>query len=326
MKPMRKELLVACLAALVIASAHLAQAQQTKIYRVGVIHEGGPYYAAVDGLKDGLKELGFTEGKEYVLETRDLKGDRRAAEAAARSLEREKVDLIYTVATSVTTAVKRATTEVPIVFAVGSDPVAAGLVESFANPGGRCTGVHYRADLTAKRLEILKAILPGLHRVVTFYNPSNEVALADAKSAREAARQLNIELVERQVATVEELRLGVTALKPQDADAFFYTNDAMVTSQAQFIIDTARAKKLPLMFAVPSLAAQGALVGYGVQYGEIGRLSAKYVQRVLTGTSPQNLPVESLSKVELFVNLKTAREIGITIPQSVLLRADEVIQ
>ena len=323
---MSKKILIPFLATLVLASAHLAQAQQSRVYRVGVIHEGGPYYAAVEGLKEGLKELGFVEGKQYVLETRDLKGDRRAAEAASRSLEREKVDLIYTVATSVTTAVKRATTEVPIVFAVGSDPVAAGLVESFAKPGGRCTGVHYRADLTAKRLEILKAILPGLHRVVTFYNPSNEVALADAKSAREAARQLNIELAERQVASVEELRLGVTALKAQDADAYFYTNDAMVTSQAQFIIDTARAKKLPLMFAVPSLASQGALVGYGVQYREVGRLSAKYVQRVLTGTSPQNLPVESLSKVELFVNLKTAREIGVTIPQSVLLRADEVIQ
>src|SRR5450432_3901026 len=159
---MSKKILVPCLATLVIASAHLAQAQQTKIYRVGVIHEGGPYYAAVDGLKDGLKELGFTEGKEYVLETRDLKGDRRAAEAAARSLEREKVDLIYTVATSVTTAVKRATTEVPIVFAVGSDPVVAGLVESFARPGGRLTGVHYQAsaDVQAKRLQILKALVP----------------------------------------------------------------------------------------------------------------------------------------------------------------------
>jgi putative ABC transport system substrate-binding protein len=304
----------------------LAQAQQSRVYRVGVIHAGGTSYEVVDGLKDELKELGFTEGKQYVLETRDLQGDRRAAEAAARSLEREKVGLIYTVATSVTTVVKRATTEVPIVFAVGSDPVTAGLVESFAKPGGRCTGVYYRADLTAKRLEILKAILPGLRRVVTFYNPSNEVAVADAKSAREAARQLNIELLERHVASVEELRLGVTALKAQDADAYFYTNDAMVTSQAQFIIDTARAKKLPLMFAVPSLAAQGALVGYGVQYREFGRLSAKYVQRVLAGTSPQNLPVESLSKVELVVNLKTAQEIGVTIPQSVLLRADEVIQ
>jgi putative tryptophan/tyrosine transport system substrate-binding protein len=304
-----------------------AQAQQAKVYRVGVIHQGGPYVVAVDGLKEGLKELGFAEGTHYVLEIRDLKGDRKAAEAAARSLEREKVDLIYTPASSVTIAVKRATTEVPIVFAVGSDPVAYGLVESYAKPGGRLTGVDIHADdLTAKRLEILKALLPGLHRVVTFYDPSNPLAMAAAKVAEEAARQLNIELVEHRVASAEGLRLGMEALKARVVDAFFYINDAMVTSQAQFIIDIARVKKLPTMFFESDLVKQGALVAYGTSYYEAGRLAAKYVQRVLTGTSPQNLPVESLSRVELVVNLKTAREIGVTIPQAVLLRADKVIQ
>ena len=161
---------------------------------------------------------------------------------------------------------------------------------------------------------------------MTFYDPGNATATAAATSAREAARQLHIELVERQVASVEELRLGWTALKAQEADAYFFINDAMVSSQAQFIIDTARAKKLLTMFAFPSLVALGALAGYGVSYREAGRLSAKYVQRVLAGTSPQNLPVESLSRVELALNLKTAREIGVTIRQAVRLRADEVIQ
>ena len=309
------------------AIVQLAEAQQGKVYRVGVILEGGPYYAQVDGLKDGLKELGFTEGKHYVLEIRDLKGDRKAAETTARSLEREKVDLIYSLATSVTTVVKRATTEVPIVFAVGVDPVVAGLVESFARPGGRLTGVHFlSADLVAKRLEILKAILPNLRRIVTFFDPNNPTAIAGAKLAKEAARQLDIEIVERRVASVEELRLAVKALKAQEADAFFYTNDAMVSSQAQLIIDTARDKKLPTMFAEQGSVAQGALAGYGVNYYEGGRLAAAYVHKVLTGTSPQNLPVETLSRVELAVSLKTARAIGITIPQAVLLRADKVIE
>jgi putative ABC transport system substrate-binding protein len=113
------------------------------------------------------------------------------------------------------------------------------------------------------------------------------------------------------------------ALKGQDADAYFHTVDAMVLSQAQFIIDTARVKKLPTMFSLPSLVAQGALAGYGVSYYEVGRLSAKYVQRILTGTSPRDLPVESDNRVALAVNLKTAREIGVTIPQAVRLRADE---
>ena len=324
---MHKKIVTLLIATFVLVSAHLAQAQQAKIYRVGVILEGGPFYAVLDGLKDGLRELGFEEGKHFLLQIRDLKGVRKAADEAARSLEREKVDLIYVIATSPAIAVKRATAEVPIVFVVGSDPTVAGLVESFARPGGRVTGVHFlSSDLTAKRLEILKEILPELRRVVTFYDPSNEVALRAAKSAREAARQLKVEVVERQVASVEELRLGLKGLKADEADAYFYINDAMMASQAQSIIDTARAKKLPTMFQEPSLVAQGALVSYGVSYHEVGRLSAKYVQRVLAGTSPQNLPVEMLNRLGLAINLKTAKELGLTIPQAVLLRADKVIE
>jgi putative ABC transport system substrate-binding protein len=291
---MLTKIFVPLLAALALASIHLAQAQQIKMYRVGVIHEGGTFYAVVDGLKDGLRELGLEEGTHYVLEIRDLKGDRKAAEEAARSLERGKINLIYVVSTSPTTVVKRATAEVPIVFAVGSDPVVSGLVESFAKPGGRLTGVHFlSADLTGKRLEILKEMLPGLRKVVT-----------------------------RRVRGRSQTWSGGA----QEADAYFYTNDAMVVSQAQSIIDTARAKKLPTMFNESGLVAQGALVSYGVSYHEIGRLSAKYVQRVLAGTGPRNLPVESLSRLELAINLKTARELGLAIPQSVLFRADKVVE
>ena len=323
---MSKRIIVSFLAALVLALVSLAQAQ-TKIYRLGVILEGGPYYGTVDGLKDGLKELGFAEGRQYVLEIRDLKGNPKGVEAAARSLEGEKVDLIYTLGTSVTVLVKRATTEVPIVFSVGEDPVVAGLVESFARPGGRLTGVYRQnTEVELKNLEILKAILPDLHRVAMFYDPGNATAVAGAKSLREAARQLHVELVERHVASVEELRLSVQALQPREVDALCCGVDAMVISQSQFIIDVARTKRLPTMFTYPELAARGALVSYGVSYREVGRASAKYVQRVLTGTRPQDLPVELLSRVELAINLKTAREIGVTIPQEVRLRADEIFE
>jgi putative ABC transport system substrate-binding protein len=192
---------------------------------------------------------------------------------------------------------------------------------------GRLTGVHnQQGDLTGKRLQNLKSILPDLRKIVTFYDPGNASATAAAKSAREAARELHVELVERHVASVEELRLGFQALQTREVDAYFYTNDAMVTSQAQFIIDTARAKRLPTIFATPGLVTQGALASYGVSFRDIGRLSAKYVQRILTGTNPQSLPVESVSRVVLAANLKTAREIGVTIPQELRLRADEVIQ
>ena len=146
------------------------------------------------------------------------------------------------------------------------------------------------------------------------------------KAAREAARQLKVELIEKYVASAEELQLAFKALRPQEADAYFNFGDARVLSQAQFIIDAARAQKLPTMFPDISLVEQGALASYGVSYYEVGRLSAKYVDRVLAGTAPQNLPVEMISRFGLAVNLKTARELDLTIPPSVLFRADKVIE
>ena len=212
---------------------------------------------------------------------------------------------------------KGATAKVPIVFVIGGDPVAAGLVNSLARPEGRLTGVRYLSvDLTEKRFQILKEALPNLHRVVTFYDPGNPVASITV--TREAARRLNIELVERPVASVAEFRESFRALGPKDADAYFFTPDAMIVSQMQFIIDTARTKKMPTMVGAPGLAAQGALLGYGVDYYDVGRLSAKYVQRSLAGTDTERLPIESFSTYRLGVNLKTARELGITIPRSVV--------
>jgi putative ABC transport system substrate-binding protein len=298
-----------------------------KVHRVGIIHQGGLNAVVVHGLRQGLRELGLEEGKHIVLDIRDTKGDLKAVGEAARDLERGNVDVIYTAATSVTIAAKRATVHTPIVFYAGGDPIAAGLVESFAKPGGRLTGVcGLSAELTAKRLEVLKEIIPRLGRVVTFYDPGNTVAREAARLGREAARQLGVQLVERHVRSAEELRLGLQALKPREVDAYFYISDAMVTSQALLIIDAARVKRLPTMFHENSLAVKGALASYGPSFHEIGRMSAKHVQRVLAGTPPKDLPVENYDKVEFAVNLRTAREIGLTIPPSVRIRADRVIE
>jgi len=318
--------LIATIVALVGYGA-IVEAQQAKVYRVGVLLQGGPLYTIIDGLRDGLRELGFEEGRQYVLEIRDAKGDLKAAEAAARNLAREKVNLIYTLATPVTTVAKDATTDIPIVFCVGSDPVAAGLVQSFVRPGGRLTGVHYLvADLTAKRLEILKEILPKLSRVVTFYDPGSRVATEAAKLGREEAKRLGLKFIERNVTSVEELRKALQALKAGEADAYFYTADAMVVSQAQLIIETAQTKGLATMFHDQSLVAKGALASYGQNYHEIGRLSAKYVQRVLKGVDPRDLRIETVDNVELIINLKTAKQLGLTVPPEVLARANKVIK
>ena len=312
----------------VLAAPFAAEAQPAeKVYRVGVVLEGGPYRAAVEGLRAGLKELGLEEGKHYILHIRDLKGDLAAVGETARNLEQERVDLIFSVTTSVTTAAQRATRSVPIVFYTGRDPVAAGLVKSLAKPGGRLTGVQSRAtDLTPKCLEILKEIVPKLRRVVGFIDPGNQTARENARLAQDAARQLRIDFVERPVRSVDELRESLRTLKAGEVDAIFVAGDAMVVSQSQLIVDAAIARKLPTMFNQKGSVAEGGLASYGTSFHAVGRLASKHVQRVLSGTKPADLPVERIDRFELIVNLKTARAIGVTIPHSVLGRADELIQ
>lgn len=304
-----------------------AAAQQAKPYRIGVLLPGGAQYETLSGMRDGLKDLGLDEGKQFVLTIKDVKGDTAAAEQAAKVFEKDNVSLIYALTSPIITKAKAATTNVPIVFTIGSDPVTGKLVDSFARPGGRLTGVHYLVrDLTAKRLEVLKEILPKASRVITFYDPTNPVAADGTALARDEAKRIGIKLIERHVRSVDELKGELQKLKAGEADAFFFTPDPMVGSQSQLIIDTAKAKKLPAMFQEQSMVTQGALASYGQNYREIGRLSAKYVQRVLTGTHPKDLKIETVDSVELAINLQTAKQLGVTIPPQVLARAQKVIK
>ena len=325
---MNRKMVGFVLATLILTTVHIANAQQKiKIYRVGVIHQGGPYKSVVEGLRDGLRQSGYEEGKHLALDIRDAKGDLKVVEEAGKIFEREKVNLIYAVTTSVATAVKNVTSNIPIVFTAGSDPIGSGLVQSLVRPGGRLTGVEYSTtDLTGKRLEILKEILPKLSRVVTVYNPNNRMAVEAAALAREAARQFGVKVIERHAASVEELRQDLGAIKAKEVDAYFYISDAMVTSQAQLVIDMATSKRLPTMFSEQSLVAMGGLASYGQNFHEIGRLSAKYVQKLMNGAYPQDLRVERINTFELIINLKTANQIGLTIPPNVLARADKVIR
>jgi putative ABC transport system substrate-binding protein len=296
-------------------------------HRVGVVYFSGHHQVVVDGLRAGLQDLGLDEGKHIVLDIRETPNDPGAAEQAARQLERSNIDLIYAVTTQATIWVKRATATAPIVFYVGTDPVTAGLVESLAKPGGRLTGIHgLSRDLTAKRLEVLKEIVPKLHRVVTFYNPADLVVQETVRLTRGAARDLGVQVLERPVDSIAELRLGLQRLNPREVQAYLHTPSATATSQAPLIIEVAKTKKLPTMFHEESLVVKGALANYGHNYHEIGRLSAKYVQRVLAGAAPKDLPVENYDKVGLALNLRTAREIGLAIPQAVRVRADRLIE
>src|SRR5215207_712437 len=202
-------------------------------------------------------------------------------------------------------------------------PVRVGLVESIPRPGGRLTGVHnINTDLTAKRLEILRELVPGLRRVLTYYNPANASAMLSARLAREAAQKLGVELIERHVATTEQLRDNLAELRAADADAYFFVSDAMVNSQDAVIVDRANALRIPTMASWVDPVARGALIGYGISYRELGRGAAAYVRRVLAGTPPRDLPVEAVNRPALAINLKTAKALGLTISPSLLARAD----
>ncbi|HSF56708.1 MAG TPA: ABC transporter substrate-binding protein, partial [Candidatus Binatia bacterium] len=177
-----------------------------------------------------------------------------------------------------------------------------------------------------KRLEILKEILPKIARVVTFYDPNNRAAEEGATLAREEAKRLGLKLIERHVASVEDLKKGLQGFKAGEADAFLYSPDPMVGSQAQLIIDVAKTKRLPTMFQDQTLVAKGGFASYGQNYYEIGRTSAKYVQRVASGTHPSELKIETLDNVELAINLQTAKQLGLNVPPQVLARANKVIK
>ena len=298
-----------------------------KIQRMGVIHLTGHHREVLDGLRQGLAELGLEEGKHIAFEVRETPYDSQAFEVAARDLERSGVDVIYAVGANVSVAVKRATTRIPVVFHVGADPVMLGLIDSIAKPGGRLTGVHaLSSDLAPKRMGILKEMIPKLRRVVTIYNPGDPSSRESARRASEAARQLGLQLVEHHVTTSEDIRRILQDLRRRDGDAYFHTPGALVTSHAPLIIEAARSRKLPTMFQEQGLVAKGALASYGSDYREIGRVSAKHVQRVLAGRPPRDLPVERYDKVGLAINLRVARELGVTITQSLRVQADQVIQ
>jgi len=272
-----------------------------------------------------LGELGWIEGKTIAIEYRWSQGrSERYAEIAAEFV-RLKVDAIVTVGSAVP-IVRQATTVIPIVFAVGIDPVGSGLVASLAQPGGNVTGLSIQAnELAGKRLEFARELIPQLHRLAIMFNVGNAQPVLEMGETQAAARMLGLEVVPLVIQRAEDIAPAFQTLKTR-ADALYVAVDQLIVANRTSILTSALGVRLPTIFSTRDFVKVGALMSYGPSYTERFGRAADYVDKILRGAKPGDLPVEQPTKFELVINLTTAKALGLDVPHSLLARADEVIE
>ena len=308
----------------------VARAQQSgKIPRIGFLNALFPTTnpARIEAFRQGLRDAGYAEGKNIVLEYRyaERKADRLAALAA--ELVRLKVDVIVTSASQETRAAKAATNTIPIVMINEPDPVGTGLVASLARPGGNITGLSTLSpQLSGKRLELLKEIIPKLSRVAVLGNSSNPGNADTLKELELAAQALEVKIQYLDVPNANKIESSFRAAGKERADAVLVLSNSILTSQRKQVIRLAIKSRLPVSYPRPEFVESGGLMTYGVSLIENSRRAAAYVDKILKGARPADLPVEQPTKFELIVNLKAAQQIGLAVPPSVLARADRVIR
>jgi putative ABC transport system substrate-binding protein len=302
-----------------------AEAQQARPVRIGALTESWGPTTLLVGLRDGLQELGYRENRDFSIGVRFTQGDPAELPAAARDLVKLGSDLIVAADTgNAIKAARAATDRIPIVFVGGSDPVESGVVKSFAYPGGNVTGVaDIDVELVPKRMELFRDIVPGLKRVLLAYDAANPLAADLLRAHRNAARRLGLVLVERPVRTQEEAQGAMLGFRRGDADGIVSPRVHSLNIPG-FILEIA-AKATPTMFHSSFYVERGGLASYGADRHEMGRQAARLVVKILKGAKPADLPVEQANTFELAVNLMTARALGLTVPESVLLRAGRVI-
>ena len=327
---MSKKLFCFALCAMLFSLCFPAQAQQpAKIPRIGYLEAVSPSIGAVrsEAFRQGLRELGYVEGKNIVTEYRYAEGKRDRLPALAAELVRLKVDVIVTAGASATRAAKKATSTIPIVMAQDSDPVGKGVVASLARPGGNITGLSTLApEISGKQLELLKEILPKLSRVAvlgTSTRPGNAQALREVKLA---AGAFKVELRYLDVLDPKKIETAFGAARKERADAVLVLAGRILTSHRTQIVELAVKSRLLAIYPFPVYVEAGGLMSYGVRRSDLFRRAATYVDKILKGANPAELPVEQPTKFELVINLKTAKALGITIPPTLLLQATKVIK
>ena len=298
-----------------------------KVYRIGMLERTSPAVNAanLDAFRRGLLDAGYVEGKNFVIEYRSAEGRDDQFPGLATDLVRLKVDLIVTRGTPAALAAKNATGTIPVVITGLADPVGQGIVASLARPGGNITGVSaIVTELYAKRVELLRELLPKASRIAALFNMSNPSLPPAWKEIETAARSLGIQPQLLDVRKAEDLRPAFDGAVRQRADALVVGLDTLTQASQRVVVDLAARHRLPAVYA--SMEFAGGLVIYGVNYPDHYRRAATFADRIFKGTQPGELPVERPTKVELVINLKTAKALGLAIPQSLLQRADQVIE
>jgi putative ABC transport system substrate-binding protein len=279
------------------------------------------------GLRQGLRELGYTEGQDVLLEIRSGSGRPEAARVAADELVTAQVQVLVSAGTVATQAARDATDALPIVFTQVGDPVGAGFVQSLARPGGNLTGFSHLLPATSgKRLELLREMVPAVRRVLTIYDPANPSSAAAAEVARTSAEPLGVQLRERHIKSRDEVLTALGEIDRGRIDALLVLPDSLVVNAGEQILETSVKARLPVMFHEDTWVRRGGLASYGASFTELGRQAATYVDKILHGTNPSDLPMQQASTFDLVINLKTARSLGLVVPPSVLRQATEVIE
>jgi putative ABC transport system substrate-binding protein len=307
----------------------LAQLRQAKVHRIGFLGatSAAGYKSRVDAVRAGLRDLGYVEGKNVVIEFRWAEGMYDQLPSLAAELVRLKVDVVVTGGTPGTRAAKKATPTIPIVMAVAGDAVATGLIASLARPGGNITGTTYfDPELHAKRLELLKEAVPRAARIGVLINPDNPQTMGTTlQSIRAAAESLKLDLSIFEARAPNQLESVFSGMVERRVDAMAMADDGMFLANLKTIADGAKSKQLPSTGA-KELAEAGGLIGYGVDFVQTYYRAAYFIDRILKGTKPGDLPVEQPPRFELVINTKTASVLGLTFPRFLLQRADQVIQ
>ena len=311
-----------------VSGAHPASSTVPRTWKIGVVHLGHQAEApVVVGLRQGLKDLGYVEGRDVVLEIRAGRGQYLTALEATRELVKEQVHVFVSAGTLATKAVKEAAGNVPVVFTQVGEPIAAGFAKSLPRPGGNLTGFsHLLADTTGKRLELLKELAPAIQTVLVIFDPKNPTSGKAAVVARESARRLGVRLRESHISNPSQAAQAIEKIDRKSADAILVIPDSLVVNSSDRIIEKSRQASVPVMFHEETWVERGGLASYGASFIDLGRQAARYVDKIRKGAQPAQLPIEQPTKFELVINMKTAKALGITIPQSILLQAERVIE